>query len=919
MPRTLGSGPAAGVPAPVRPEPAWSVPLPVGPAIWASLAAVSLVVMAELNRLAADILDAEGASWSFSDVFGVSRALSPWNGAAAWGAWEALGRTTSHVLGSRADVLVRLLDLHVLADVLFVLAYTGLAGSLLRSSPWLVTLVRALAAVDLLEDAAAFALGLRIRGGHATAGLPEHLIGVVTTVKWLLALSALIGAVLVGTGRAEAIRRQLVDPQGVLRPRPVVAGGPTGDAAPPAPAAVRSGTGPAGTGPAGTGPAGTGSGGTGPGGAGPGAAPAPLRLALAAVWLQRFSLIALVPLAVLAAGPGGETLDQFPDVARSWTDGPAGLRYLGWACAGLVLLVATLLTLGRLRSDRVWRERACAVRRLAGPAPGLWVAVPVLVGLLGLVTRLTGLPVSWTPLVVIALLSGLVLAASWFAGRTARGRRLPVYGPDLRLARATLVTGDVLALSAVVVAGLGLVRAYAAPAAVGGAPADWLLVLLGTASALAVWPVGERLRRLLARRPGHLAPRLVRGLWEVLTPGKGLDVPTAAGRGMTGLVRFRQGVRLGLAAAAVGLLFAVGATPVWSAHTFGVLACAQSAITGLVLLVGVIVVVSRDHLPLPLFRWLGLRSTPVVALMAVSALVVSYQTSDPGLHGVQGIGRTGVTAPDARPTLADAFSGWLSRSSPCDVTVAAGPGAPPVTVRPVLFVAADGGGIRAAYWTASAMSAIARDGGACGPHVTLLSSGVSGGSLGLMLSQTAADPMRAVRRLADQDALAAAGLGLLVRDNLATLTGSQLPSWLSGGLSAYPSNRWQDRAALMEGIWQQQAPQLGDRFLAERPGAVTGPLVLNSTSVGTGCRVLVSQLRFPASRQSAGGTGPIDPACRSGAAPLPATFDLLADYAAAPGRSGAGCLGDLSAASAVMLSARFAYVTPSGVAGPCGP
>jgi hypothetical protein len=173
-----------------------------------------------------------------------------------------------------------------------------------------------------------------------------------------------------------------------------------------------------------------------------------------------------------------------------------------------------------------------------------------------------------------------------------------------------------------------------------------------------------------------------------------------------------------------------------------------------------------------------------------------------------------------------------------------------------------------------------------------------------------------VRDLAGQDALAAAGIGLLVRDNVAALTGVYLPSLRDRGLSAYSGRGWQDRAALMEGIWERQAPTLAGPFLADRPGSVTGPLILNSTSVGTGCRVLVSQLWFPPTRgQNA--AEPYDPLCRSGAAPLPASFDLIADYGGSDGRDGSHCLGGLSVATAVMLSARFAYVTPSGVVGPC--
>jgi hypothetical protein len=871
------AGPVSRSSAPAAPES--GVPLPVRPAIGVSIAVLCLVVMAQLNRLVAGVLDATGASWSFGDVFGPGRVAALWSGDSAWGAWESLDRTTASVLGSPAAFVTHLLDLYLLADLVFIAAYAALGIRLLRSSTWAVRAVQGLAAVDLAENGCAFVVGLRISGGTAAPGPWELLVGALTTAKWLLVAVVVVGAVLIGTGQADVVRQQFVDREFVDPGQ-----SPRRAAGPAAPAGGQ------------------------------------LRAALLALWLQRFSLLALLPLAVLATGPGGETLDQLPDVARTWVDDRRGLAHFAWACAGLVVLVAALFVLGRLRSDRVWRERASTLRPLRDSAPALWVATAAAVVVFAVVARLAGSTVSWRPSVVVALITMLVLVVSWVAGRSPRGRRIPGYRPDPELARATVVTGDVLSLATVVVAGVGLVRAYAAPMATGGSVAGWLFGVLGVVAAVGVWPLGEALRARLARRPGHRSPRVSRWLWEVFTPGRGLDTPTAAARGMVTVVRFRRGVRLALVALAAALLLGLGVIPVPAAYVLGVLACTELAVTALVLLVGALVVVSRDHLPLPLFRWLGLRTTPLAALLVVGALAVSYQSGDSTLHGVRGLGGVAVTSPQSRPTLAEAFSQWVSRSAACDLTVPTLAGAPRIRIRPMLLVAADGGGIRAAHWTASAMSAIRSQGGACGAHATLLSSGVSGGSLGLVLSQNAAQPVRTVRRLSEQDALAAAGLGLLVRDDMAALTGVYLPSLLADELSRNPGKGWQDRAALMEGIWQRQAPELTRSFLTPPPDAVTGPLILNSTSVGMACRAVVSQLRFPASRLSASASafGPHDPTCRTGATALPATFDLLADYGSAAGQARSQCLGDLSGATAVMLSARFAYVTPSGVVGPCG-
>jgi hypothetical protein len=161
---------------------------------------------------------------------------------------------------------------------------------------------------------------------------------------------------------------------------------------------------------------------------------------------------------------------------------------------------------------------------------------------------------------------------------------------------------------------------------------------------------------------------------------------------------------------------------------------------------------------------------------------------------------------------------------------------------------------------------------------------------------------------------------------------------------------WSDRAALMAEVWNQTQSEWRDRSFVPATGEpapepLTGQLILNSYGLGNACRIWVSQIRFAAT--------PLDPADDPGqrgidcdrsvqpsgaqpgtsAASKPAlrSVDLISDYGpyvarmAEPKSSAKdlvnpewnGCLYGLSAANAGLLAARFPYVTPSGVVGPC--
>ena len=140
---------------------------------------------------------------------------------------------------------------------------------------------------------------------------------------------------------------------------------------------------------------------------------------------------------------------------------------------------------------------------------------------------------------------------------------------------------------------------------------------------------------------------------------------------------------------------------------------------------------------------------------------------------------------------------------------------------------------------------------------------------------------------------------------------------------------WKDRARLIEDGWADApgagGPDWGDRdFLtpSDQLSPATGELILNSSEVKHACRVWVSQV-------SPGAAGDRDPTRRASIPSAPATSPP------APGRGRSTCSprtgrscraptprpawAGSASATAALLTARFPYVTPSAVIGPCPP
>ena len=278
------------------------------------------------------------------------------------------------------------------------------------------------------------------------------------------------------------------------------------------------------------------------------------------------------------------------------------------------------------------------------------------------------------------------------------------------------------------------------------------------------------------------------------------------------------------------------------------------------------------------------------------------------------------------------MSDWLAATQGCGRTVTVD--SVTYRLRPMFMLAAEGGGIRAAYWTASALDifrgAVAGPGrrrstggrrnrrtpapppSSPGAPAAVLSASPSPASPGTAWPAPARWRWRHPRRSAPRPAGCSSATPPTPQRGSRS---SASPTYIDPGDKDQP--RWLDRAGLIEQSWERTSG-LGGPFL---PGptdpatsASTGSLVLNSTRVADGCRMWVSQIRLATGDQRS---------CDFGAGtPAGNTIDLLsalgvADPGGTPDAGSTRCLGSLTAATGTMLASRFPFVTPSGVLGPC--
>lgn len=661
-----------------------------------------------------------------------------------------------------------------------------------------------------------------------------------------------------------------------------------------------------------------------------------------AVYAQRLSVVVVVVLVALALLPPWHgLLEQLPDVERAWADTPLGWGHAGAAAVTVLALAGTSFLLGRKRAQLYWETHVrgrggAGSPRLYGPItpktaraawPGrryvLW-AIPFAVVL---VTALVYASGPWRryldagPLTVFLGVTGGILLVSgglelWLRAHLRNlGRPVPHGRPEDRTAVLRIAAaGDLLAVLVVVVGLLGVARSYGSLVVVGLAGG---MVDAGTflrAGIVTVLAIG--IAALLALLPGRLRidspddpPAPTGGSWRrdalrEFDPRQDCPSITRLGLVIVGVV----------AVSAVGFIGAAGLWPLTVGHALGVVAITVGLLGAITTLLGLIVLSLRRRRPLALFELLGLRSDPVIALVLVIPVVVAQLSGSVGLHAIERL-QADAGVPD-RPTLRQGFDDWLERSRGCDTEIAG------VPVRPLVLVAAEGGGIRAATWTVATLAEFAAD-GRCAADAVFLSSGVSGGSVGLALAATLdrADdgsppaalssdyPERvrtAVQDLGRGASLPAAIIGLFGSDPLASTTGIRSPT-------IEDPERWRDRAALIEDGWRDASRPLALPWDAE-PSGPTGLVVFNSADILSGCRVAVSQVELgsgtsgstierPNLADAEGNTQ--RPRCDQGSAEPPLTLDLVDAFGSCP-------LGTDWATSA-MLSARFPVVTPGGI------
>ncbi|MEN3369282.1 MAG: hypothetical protein V7609_1425 [Verrucomicrobiota bacterium] len=236
-----------------------------------------------------------------------------------------------------------------------------------------------------------------------------------------------------------------------------------------------------------------------------------------------------------------------------------------------------------------------------------------------------------------------------------------------------------------------------------------------------------------------------------------------------------------------------------------------------------------------------------------------------------------------RPDVLQSFKGWYALAEKND-----GAG----IMHPLFIVATEGGGIRAAYWTATVLGGLQDANADFAPHLFAIS-GVSGGSLGaVVFDALLAEPNPSFKFKEKAD-------DILGQDFLSPALGSMLyPDFIQRFLP-FPVDYF-DRGRALELGWERGwRDTMGNNRLAGSfvdlwnapPREWMPALFLNGTSVEKGNRIITTNLRLTNVFLDAE-----DAADKLAEHGLPATK--------------AGCFIPLS--TAADMSARFSYVSPAG-------
>lgn len=678
-----------------------------------------------------------------------------------------------------------------------------------------------------------------------------------------------------------------------------------------------------------------------------------------ALWVQRYSLLAFLPVAALACLPVPKVGDQVPDIERRWLDGGAEAWHLVAAVVATLLVIApAIFFLGRLRADcafKRWHDQATDGRGWPWYYPKgepreahlwHWLIAPAIVVVLYVLAQVRDWPTDGKRFAVFCFITVSVPVASCLVRWRfqERAKKDPHYrGPASRQETGAtqpahvMAVGDALAIAAVASVGLGMMRAWIGLLAAGLSTKDvevpgvlWLALPLAVVAAVLPWFfAGPVLKRLdVADAPTGRESWLA----QMATPTAPLSADPATGAArVTGETSHK--VRGFLLAASGGAFGWMAFEPIGWASSLGVVATVSLALGAAMVLLGVVVAYAQESRPPEILLvvprpWLS--ATPIVPFILIGLVATAQIGSPTFVHGVDQDNEEHRAVP-ARPTLVDAFDKWAESSSTCvspdAITTTVDGEEKTFDARPMLILAAEGGGIRATYWTAQGLEEVADAGGACGQKMTLFSTGASGGSLGLTVGRYDDEPLAAIDAIRGPDSLGAGAVALVTGDLLASTIGVRL-----GAPPADTDPDGTDRAATMQEVWVKawEEAETGDgpadhRFIEEDDSAldtVTGHLILTSTDAYDGCRALWSQIDLSPPEMSAAPSMTETsnaPGCGTGGAG-PNSYDVLGTFGATAGTADTqeGCTGNVSALTAGLVSGRFPYVTPSAVVGPCG-
>ncbi len=307
--------------------------------------------------------------------------------------------------------------------------------------------------------------------------------------------------------------------------------------------------------------------------------------------------------------------------------------------------------------------------------------------------------------------------------------------------------------------------------------------------------------------------------------------------------------------------------------------------------------------------WSNWHRIPILSLLLLYAALISMWNDN---HTIRTIARNpAILSPPQ--SIEEHFMHWVQRRFEERIA--------PQDPVPVFLVAAEGGGIRGAYWTATVLARIQKDRPDFGPHVFLIS-GVSGGGLGAALFAALNADQGSDSPCASPMQFLPCTRTILQRDFLSPTLGTLFYPDLFQRFLFLPFP-YLDRGRTLEESWEKAWHIVTDRKSARfsepienlwrgPQGADVPSLILNMTSVEQGNRVLMSNLRIV---EGAHSDICVESWTRNSTGPFQDALDL-SQAINMPECEGSGvpnrAPSTLRLSTAVNNSSRFSFISPAG-------